>query len=454
MTDASDPTHEALAAAQRTIEVLVKKVRAYQDGSASTQMHRQLAKAKERQDRNRQRQEVMRAKADQLEAYNAKLEDEVAERTRHVQAIVDNVRSGFFMVGPDLRVREGATHSSRELLGEDSLTGCSFPALLIPDDPQAQSTLAVAVEQVYDDLLPEEVSLDQLPTRFVVQGRTLKAEGRVVRGTDGEVESILFTLSDATALEEAQRRAQHNEGLIAILQQKEAFRALDRDTRDHQLANAREALQSGDIATLQRAIHTVKGNAASFGLAPITELVHEVESRPIDAEGIEQIEQALVTYLNENKAVLAIDYETETRDSFEVSANAMASLQHLIQQLDPSASSAFEGWLSRVRQRPASRLLGPLEPLVDRLADRLEKRVRFELVGGDVLVDESTMHPIFQNVTHLIRNSIDHGIEPPWERGDKPACAILRVRVAEEDERWVIDVEDDGRGIDTNAVTE
>ena len=62
--------------------------------------------------------------------------------------------------------------------------------------------------------------------------------------------------------------------------------------------------------------------------------------------------------------------------------------------------------------------------------------------------------PLFQNLTHLIRNSIDHGIEFPWERGNKAAEALLRVEFQENQNAWVVKVSDDGRGIDSQKIAQ
>src|SRR5690606_27689452 len=62
------------------------------------------------------------------------------------------------------------------------------------------------------------------------------------------------------------------------------------------------------------------------------------------------------------------------------------------------------------------------------------------------------MMPILQSLTHLIRNSIDHGIEAPWERQGKPATGLIRLHFAADDQAWRIEVTDDGRGINGDAV--
>jgi chemotaxis protein histidine kinase CheA len=83
---------------------------------------------------------------------------------------------------------------------------------------------------------------------------------------------------------------------------------------------------------------------------------------------------------------------------------------------------------------------------------RLEKQVQVELRGQDILVDPEWIGPVFSNLGHLLRNSVDHGIEAPDERGDKPPCARIMIACRETADGWTLEVSDDGRGIDLDAV--
>jgi chemotaxis protein histidine kinase CheA len=121
---------------------------------------------------------------------------------------------------------------------------------------------------------------------------------------------------------------------------------------------------------------------------------------------------------------------------------------------DSEQSKAIRDWASRLRTKPAKTVLGPIEDLVHRLADRLEKQVNLEVSGDDLRVDAHKMRPVLQSLTHLVRNALDHGIEPPDLRGDKPAVGTLRIEIVEEEDVYHVVVGDDGRGVDVNAVVQ
>ena len=104
-------------AAEKTVEVLKTKVRSMYQGGSKTAVQRQLEKSRARDEKNRQRRAMMELKSAELERYSATLESEVAERTREIQDILDNVTFGFLLIDRDLKVRSGFTKSCEVLVG-------------------------------------------------------------------------------------------------------------------------------------------------------------------------------------------------------------------------------------------------------------------------------------------------------------------------------------------------
>ncbi len=91
-----------------------------------------------------------------------------------------------------------------------------------------------------------------------------------------------------------------------------------------------------------------------------------------------------------------------------------------------------------------------LPRMVRDLARQLGKRVKLEIVGKSTLVDRDILERLEAPLTHILRNAIDHGIEPPQERlaVGKPEEGIIRIEVTHRAGMLFISVSDDGRGID------
>ncbi|MEH2293655.1 hybrid sensor histidine kinase/response regulator [Nostoc sp.] len=91
-----------------------------------------------------------------------------------------------------------------------------------------------------------------------------------------------------------------------------------------------------------------------------------------------------------------------------------------------------------------------LPRMVRDLARQLSKRVKLEIIGKSTLVDRDILERLEAPLTHILRNAIDHGIEPPQERlaVGKPEEGIIRIEVTHRAGMLFISVSDDGRGID------
>lgn len=119
-----------------------------------------------------------------------------------------------------------------------------------------------------------------------------------------------------------------------------------------------------------------------------------------------------------------------------------------------AAADAARRTATDLRMVPVGRILSRFPVLVRDLAREQGKRVRVLLEGEDTRLDKSTADAVAEPLLHLVRNAVDHGIEPPGEReaAGKPAEATLSLRAAQEGDRVRIEVEDDGRGLDRAGI--
>ena len=103
---------------------------------------------------------------------------------------------------------------------------------------------------------------------------------------------------------------------------------------------------------------------------------------------------------------------------------------------------------------PLSDITGTHRQLVRYLARKAGKEVRFELVGDHLAVDRLVLDGLSDPLRHLLVNAIDHGVEAPAERvaAGKAPTATLSLHASVEQARLCLVVEDDGRGVDWDAV--
>lgn len=103
----------------------------------------------------------------------------------------------------------------------------------------------------------------------------------------------------------------------------------------------------------------------------------------------------------------------------------------------------------RTRLQPLEKLFGRYPRLIRDLSRKTGKNIHLEIVGGETEVDKSVMEELADPLVHLLRNSADHGIEPPAERvqAGKSEQGVIRLCASHEGSHVLIQIIDDGRGL-------
>lgn len=110
--------------------------------------------------------------------------------------------------------------------------------------------------------------------------------------------------------------------------------------------------------------------------------------------------------------------------------------------------------LTRTRMVPLSVVFGRFPRLVRELARSMGKRVQLRIEGEDTEVDRALVEKLNECLVHLVRNALDHGIEPPDERiaSGKPPEGVVELMASQSEGSVIVVVRDDGRGIDPDKV--
>jgi two-component system chemotaxis sensor kinase CheA len=119
-----------------------------------------------------------------------------------------------------------------------------------------------------------------------------------------------------------------------------------------------------------------------------------------------------------------------------------------LQRLNHVTADLQEG-VMRARLQPIGNAWTKLPRLVRDLARELGKKIKLEMTGSETELDRQVLEIIRDPLTHMVRNSADHGLETPKERmaAGKPETGVIRLHAYHEGGHIVIAVADDGRGI-------
>jgi two-component system chemotaxis sensor kinase CheA len=168
----------------------------------------------------------------------------------------------------------------------------------------------------------------------------------------------------------------------------------------------------------------------------------EAQSIRVSTEKID----ALMNLVSEIVIAQSMLSSAQTADTDERTRAAITQMERHVRDLHERVMA--------IRLLPVSYLFNRFPRMVRDTAAKLGKKVNFEVEGEETELDRTLLEALSDPLTHLIRNAIDHGIEPPDERrqNGKPETGTIKLSAYQSEGRIYIEVRDDGRGINTERV--
>jgi len=206
----------------------------------------------------------------------------------------------------------------------------------------------------------------------------------------------------------------------------------DRRAGDRRVPDAQEDRRSDDRRTGPRRPEDKKPKQQATTIRVDTNRIDEL----IDMVGELVITQSMLGQLGEE---------------FEMSK--LTSLREGLEELERNSREIQEA-VMRVRMQPISFAFNRFPRMVHDLSQKLDKKVRLELVGEDTEMDKTVMEKINDPLVHLVRNSMDHGLEGPEERlaACKDEEGYVRLKAFHQGGSIVVEVSDDGRGLNRDKL--
>lgn len=411
----------------------------------------------------------------ELNAHREHLEELVAERTRDLdrrnaamRLVLDNVDQGLATLSLSGEI------SSERSTRFDAWFGTPTPGVAISEhlkrsDEGFGDWMGLCWESLTDGFLPVELALDQLPSEGRLGERHCAFKYKAIE-EDGELRSVLIIVSDMTA--EVERKLQEERqrqlltALTALSTDRQGFVEFMEDAEE--LVGALREPQPEEL--LKRRLHTLKGNSALVGLSVLAREVHALEDiqaeRPLSDDELAGLQASWRTLADSISALVGqqdTDVVVMTRDE-------LAALSELVSQRAPHALLAHQ--LTQLSYEPMADRLGRLGRQAEAFSRRLGRpSLTVAVEDNGVRLPAGPLSGVWGALSHVIRNAIDHGIEPPEARDGKPEAGTLTLRtqmvrgdeVSETPYRFgarlpadavvcLLEIADDGRGIDWTRV--
>jgi two-component system chemotaxis sensor kinase CheA len=172
----------------------------------------------------------------------------------------------------------------------------------------------------------------------------------------------------------------------------------------------------------------------------------------IDAERIDRLADLADDLVIAKNGLLDLAVQAEQLAGGQALSQALRGRQA---QLDRLVGD-LHATVGKVRLVPLGAMFARFPRLVREIARSLDKAVTLETAGGDVEVDKAIVDGLFEPLVHVLRNALDHGVEPTGQRRavGKSEVATIRLAARAEADQVVIEVADDGAGVDPARVRE
>lgn len=376
-------------------------------------------------------------------------------RNAELKLILDSVDQGFLTARTDGTLLPERSAIVERWVGPLAADATLW-ALVGRIEPDMGDWMNFAWQQLIEDVLPQEVAIDQLPKRVSRDGQhfSLNYHPGIVQG---QLQHMVIVMTDITAEMERQRAQAEQQEFAVLVDQfvrdRRGFQSFWDEASQLVVRLCGNATLGAE--SLRRDVHTLKGNARFFGLNRVSGLCHDLETAMAE------------------------------RGEFELSARERAHLGHLWDSLRERIEPLMQGASAflEVSREQYERLLEAtcqrrpreeLEQLVrglrrESLHTRLERASsileisckklgktppKVEIDTDDLRVLAGPWAPFWSVFTHVLNNAADHGLESDEERAalGKPVPGTVWLSTKATEREVIIEVRDDGRGIDWQAL--
>lgn len=391
-----------------------------------------------------------------LEKIVAARTNQLESRNRDMRMVLDSVEQGFFTVDQQGRMSEERSAAVDRLLGRPEPED-TFGCLLRRHDKNAGDWFELSLDDVFADIMPVEVTLDQMPSRCVADGRNLSIEYNPVY-SDGTLTALAVVVSDITAEVEREKLEAENREMMSMIDRisKDKAGFLEFFQEAEEIVELLRNDSRDDLALVKRRVHTLKGNAGIFDLQRLAQACHVIEDHIAEYEELPN--GPAWTELFGCWASIRGNLRRITSDT---SAGITLSDDQYETLLDGLLSGESRGTLATT---VAAWKLEPTQNRIHRVAEQAQA-LAVRLGKGDIIVrqdcgglrlDATAWSGYWSAFVHVVRNAVDHGLESPDDRlaGGKPGAGSLEISTSLDGDTFVVSISDDGRGIDWGKVAE
>ena len=406
----------------------------------------------------------------------------VEKKNQHIEAILSSISTGIFSIDEKGIVQTECSRYLLQQFSEEKVIKNHYIDAIFKYSNLSRDQIkmmdTILMSSIGENLMQFFANETNLPQNMVL---TLQGQEYLTEITydpllhDEIIRGILINIKDVTAQRELQKMSRLRErqsekvaklAMLPVLQVKAFLRSAESQIDEISLYTAAPH-PTGDRSKMLRALHTLKGNVRAIGLLDIAELAHIAEdsfanSNQAPPDGQASL-QALIVAIEEYRD-LARDYlglATRSDDQ---------SFDYLELRAEIAAVDAYYAQDATKMPPPLAKLLGKIKyssypPLADYLKSRSEDlsdiaedlkkpKPHFSVSGAEVSLSSEAMLGLQGALNHILKNSLDHGIEAPEKRAalGKPESGSIVMTVEQNETNLHLVIRDDGSGLNLSRI--
>lgn len=424
-------------------------------------------------------------------SFNALMEN-LRIKTNDLMSMMQNMHTGLFTITQDETIHREYSAFIEDIFETQDVAGQNYNALLfnhssLGSDALNQVSAAVtsllgADEMMYDfnqHLLVKEFTITLVASGQQAHEKILELDWDPIIN-DGIITKLMVTVRDVTELRSMQAAAEEQKRELEMIGQilritptkfsqfsENALHLLDQNEAIIQRQSDKDLAV---VATLFANMHTIKGNARTYQLAFITDVVHEAESvydrlrkepetiwNPHQLlDDLQQVRESLLRYRKVQSEKLAFDESKSgvPQNGIVIQKSTYQTLlktcEALTQDNHASSPVALVNLVRGLDAIPFPLVLDGLLTSLPEVANQLGKPAPTIAIDDQALAIYGAHSSMIINVfSHLLKNALDHGLEMPEERLAKGKTEQGAVNIAAEyqNEQATLTLSDDGRGL-------
>jgi two-component system chemotaxis sensor kinase CheA len=379
---------------------------------------------------------------------------------KQINDLLNNAKEGFLSFDKDLKCESSFSKECLDIFQMDTIENENISELLFKNNLDQKELFIKAIKNILNsnDDTTKELFLSLAPSEVTLYKKTIHIEYKMLQNSRFMI--ILTDITDKKELEEQLSfQNQIQKMIVEVATNRDDFLDLKSNFESFLCNPPQERLE------LLRALHTFKGVFAQKEMLYIPDAIHEVESNIKDKKDIStcSFDKLFKTFTKDLDIIKSNLQDPFLKDDklLKIEETSLINIEKKIHTItidndrlkDDMDEILFD--LNKFRYKPIKEMLNIYPKHVNTIAKKLDKHIYpLEVEGDSSIVIPPKLAPFIKSLVHVFNNSIDHGIEKIDTRVElgKDEIGTIKCSFDQINNILVVEISDDGMGIDTNKL--